>query len=220
MKKTNLLLILSFLLLLGCEETKTKETYITVENTTEIFTPKENKQQKLNYTKEKKQNNHTKKPTNKNLKKTFTLNTSKENNFVLHIDNKHISVDTIQTPLILISLFNTKSNQNSTELPYLLRLKNKYKKQLTVLTILVDQEEKNKVLQAYPELSDIYYFFTHKEEMTQFMQTIKKILEIKEKLTLPLSILYKNGNYYIHYEGSTPIEMLEHNIHQAIHQGK
>ncbi len=216
MKKTNILLISLILFLLGCENSKTEKPHITIENTTEIFTP-QNTTDENQTTKEESNDDQKTEYTSESIKETFTLNI-KQNSTMLTIENKHISIDKAETPLILLSLFNTKSAQHRVEIPYLMELQKKYKNRLAIFSILVNQEEKEEVLKKFSQdFSNIYSFFTTKKENEHFVQTIMKVLEIKEKLTLPLTILYKEGNYYIHYEGPTPVEMIEHNIEEAIH---
>ena len=218
MKKTNILFIALILFLFGCENTKTKKPSITVENTTEVFTPKDTKQHTQKSTKNFNDNDAIKSHDSEIIKETFTLNTLQQDPLKINIDNKHITMDTVvTTPLVLISLFNTQTAQHSSQITSLLALQKKYTHKLTVLAICVNQEKKENLVKKYPNFSDIYYFFTNKKENDQFVKTMMKTVEMHDPLTLPSSILYKKGNYYIHYEGATPLEMIEYNIKEAIH---
>jgi len=41
------------------------------------------------------------------------------------------------------------------------------------------------------------------------------ILELPENFSIPLTVMYLNGEYFTHYEGSVPVEMIEYDIQQA-----
>jgi len=53
--------------------------------------------------------------------------------------------------------------------------------------------------------------FTLQEDATTFVKTLQQSLSLKNE-KLPLTLLYKKGQYFMDYEGMTPIEMILHTL--------
>jgi hypothetical protein len=71
-------------------------------------------------------------------------------------------------------------------------------------------------LEAFLKKQTINYFISNSQENDTFAVELLKGLNIEENFQLPLTILYKNGKYYAHYEGAVPIEMIEYDIKKAM----
>jgi len=149
--------------------------------------------------------------------KKFKLNDIENKHYTFYFDKKNILIDGISQNFILLNFFATWCPPCKGQIPYLADLKEKYKKNLFVSGILVN--DANKVYHELEEFSTehhINYFISNSKENDIFAIELLKGLNIEENFQLPLTILYKNGNYYTHYEGATPIEMIEHDIKKAI----
>ena len=213
MKKRNALLLATvFVFIIGCEDKKSQESKMPVENTTEIFSHKN----KIN-TKEK--TNHKKRdesPSTLTTSETFILKDFKGEAHTLTINHKNISIKDITSPVLLINLFTTSSLPCKGMIPYLSDLQKKYKHDLFTLGIFINEPQNEKNIKTFIQEHNIDYFIATGKNNSTFVKTIRKGLQLQENFSLPLTILYKEGNYYIYYEGATPIEMIEHDIQEII----
>ena len=104
------------------------------------------------------------------------------------------------------------------EIPYLADLQKKYDGTLFIAGILVNDSLDKKTLKAFIEEYGINYFISRAQDNNTLVKLAVKRLQLDENFPIPLTILFKNGNYYSHYEGAVPVEMLEHDIKEAIHK--
>ncbi len=218
MKRTNILfLIIISLFFTACENKKSASQDIAVENTTEILTQKDRGQNTLN-TKELTNNSTvtTHKSITTSSTGTFILTDSKQKQYTIDVDNKHITSTDINAPVILINLFATWCPPCRGEIPYLSDLQKKYKNKLFVAGVLVNDVQDNAALETFIKRYHANYYISNGKQNDAFAAAVTKALQLPKNFPLPLTILYKAGNYYIHYEGAVPVEMVEHDIQEAM----
>ncbi len=237
MKKATALLFTLFLLFFtGCEDKKPKKTTIIDKNTTieSAISEKEiieilGKKNKKSYTSNKniiKSNSIENNTTNTVISVISTPLPLKGDAYILHdtdqnertiaIHNKSISISNVAQSIVLINFFTTWSPSCLEEMSYLSDLQKKYKKKLFIIGILVNDEKSNLDLKVLTTQYEAEYFISNSKENNALTTTLLKGLKIPKNFSIPLSILYKNGHYYRHYEGATPIEMIEYDVTQAI----
>lgn len=154
--------------------------------------------------------------TNKDAKK-FKLNDIDNKDHTIYFDKKNILIEDVSQNFVLLNFFATWCPPCQGQIPYLADLKEKYKNDLFVAGVLVnDADQEYHVLEAFFKQYTINYFISNAKENDTFAVELLKELNIAEKFQLPLTILYKNGKYYAHYEGAVPIEMIEHDLKKAI----
>lgn len=214
MKRTNtLLLTIVFIFFTACENKKSGSQDIPVENTTEIFTQQDtinNKKPTDNTTTA----DHSTVTTSST--DTFILTDSKQKKYTIQVDNKHITSADIGEPVILINLFATWCPPCKGEIPYLSDLQKKYKNKLFVAGILVNDLQDNTALEKFIGKNHVNYYISNSSQNDAFAAKLVKTLQLPTNFSLPLTILYKKGNYYIHYEGAVPVEMIEHDLQEAM----
>ena len=154
--------------------------------------------------------------TDKDAKK-FKLNDIDNKNYTVYFDKKNILVEDISQDFVLLNFFATWCPPCQGQMPYLADLKEKYKNDLFVAGVLVnDGHQEYHKLEAFLKKYTINYFISNSKENDTFAVELLKGLSIAENFQLPLTILYKNGKYYAHYEGAVPVEMIEHDLKKAI----
>ncbi len=154
--------------------------------------------------------------TNKDAKK-FKLYDIDNKDHTIYFDKKNILIEDVSQNFVLLNFFATWCPPCQGQIPYLADLKEKYKNDLFVAGILVnDADQEYHVLEAFFKQYTINYFISNAKENDTFAVELLKELNIAERFQLPLTILYKNGKYYTHYEGAVPIEMIEHDLKKAI----
>ena len=218
MKRINtLLLTIVCLFFTACENKKSESQDIPVENTTEVFTKQDKTQHHINTKKtidHTTTTNHTAVTTSS--AGTFILTDSKQIQYTVSIDNKHIISADISAPVILINLFATWCPPCKGEIPYLSDLQKKYKNKLFIAGILVNDIQDSTALKTFVKKNHANYYISNGKQNNAFAAAETKALQLPKNFPLPLTILYKAGNYYIHYEGAVPVEMIEHDIQEAM----
>ena len=204
MKKIIVLLFITVLLCFtGCED---KKPDTPIEDTTEIIkkkvTPKETNISPLK--------------TDSDAKK-FELNDIDNKNYTFYFNKKDILIEDVSQKILLLNFFATWCPPCKGQIPYISDLEKKYKNKLFVAGILVNDSNKEyHELEAFLAKHTIDYFISNSKENDTFAIELLKCLNIAKNFQLPLTILYKNGTYYTHYEGAVPIEMIEHNLKNAM----
>jgi len=149
--------------------------------------------------------------------KTFNLHDIDNKDHTFYFDKKNILIDGVSQNFVLLNFFATWCPPCVGQVPYISDLEERYKKDLFVAGVLVNDANKEyHEIEAFSEKHTINYFISNAKENDTFAIALLKSLNIAENFQLPLTILYKNGMYYTHYEGAVPIEMIEHDIKKAI----
>ena len=196
----------------GCEDKKTEpiaETNKTVAKESNKTVVKESDQ-------EIDQKEEEKKAAERSKKYSFVLSDINDSNRTISIENKHITISDVAEKLILINFFATWCPPCKGEIPYLADLQKKYDANLFIAGILVNDPIETENLKTFISQYAINYFVSNATQNEPLVKMAVKRLQLEENYPLPLTILFKNGNYYSHYEGAVPMEMLEHDIKNAI----
>lgn len=164
MKKTTVLLFLTILVCFtGCEDKKPSETFIDKDNNT-----------------------------HQTVAQTFTV-TNKKQTQKITLLNQTLTFHNIQTPVVMITLFEHTCTPCISQIKSFKTLEQKYQNKLSIISLFKKSDAKDNI---------------------KFAHAIYHSLDIHT--SLPLSIIYKHGKYYSHFEGVTPVEMITYDIQQAI----
>jgi len=147
---------------------------------------------------------------------TFTLSDIEDHNYTLTVTNKHIEIKELSEKIILINFFATWCPPCKGEIPYLTDLQKRYENKLFIAGVLVNDTISKEKLQAFIDQYNVNYFISSSKGNEALVELASKKLKLGEDFPIPLSVLFKNGNYYSHYEGAVPVEMLEHDIQKAM----
>jgi len=151
---------------------------------------------------------------------TFTLiNTKVESNTITLSDQK-ISLHDNEKPIVMLNLFATWCPPCIGQIGYLNDLQKKHKKELVITGILTHDTIEKPALEEFMAKQQVNYFISHTEENDAFAQRLAAELQLDENFSIPLSVIYVDGEYFTHYEGSVPVEMIEYDIQQAKKQLK
>jgi len=148
-------------------------------------------------------------------KYTFMLSDMNDHNHTFSIEHRQLKISGVKEKLIILHFFSTWCPPCQGEAPYLADLQKKYKKDLFILGLLVNDSPSKEELQAFREQYGVNYFISNTKENAAVSKLAIKKLQLPADHPLPLTILFKDGHYYSHYEGAVPIEMLEHDIKNA-----
>jgi len=148
---------------------------------------------------------------------TFTFKNFKNQTSILEVKNDVYNFINIEQPIVMINLSSTWCPPCRGEVPHLSSLQKKFKEELFILTALVHDNIKENELKKLIISEKVHFFVsTNQEENLKFEKMIIKKLGIVDKFKLPLMIMFSNGKYFTHYEGSMPEEMIESDIRQVL----
>jgi len=199
-----LLLLVSLLGLVGCEDKPDEDTLTASENTTEILSKQGNKKHKSTQ-------EHA----------TFTLhNNTHSQEYNLTIYDEDIEIKEHNAPIVLLHFFATWCPPCIAEMPYLNDLQKKYRKELFVAGILTHDNIEEAALQTIIAKNGVRYFVSNAAQNDALATRLTRTLGLPENFTIPLIVIYVEGQYFTHYEGNIPVEMIEYDIEQAKKQLK
>ncbi len=238
MHKIGALLLLILLIIVtiffGFKDEKPDTAPIPIEDTTEVFMKKGSVEQEDKRFKIEKQQDElldapseTELPTPetdssvpKQKPETFRLiNTKTESHNVTVSGGKVIFQDTAQ-PIVIVNLFATWCPPCIGEIPYLNDLQKKHKKDLFITGILTHDTISQPELETFMAKNQVNYFISNGRYNDAFAELLASRLHLPKNFSIPLTVMYVEGEYFTHYEGSVPVEMIEYDIQQAKKQLK
>jgi len=216
-KLNTLFLTLLFLNFTGCEDKKTNNNTLPIENTTEIFGSKnKNKHIDKRFKVEQKDQEIPNNNTNSiSLSDTFKLNDMKNTNYTVTVSNQKVTFKESTKAITLITFFASWCPPCVSGIPYMNDLYLKNKKDVLLTGILIHDTIKKPELKSFLSKHEIKYFISKSTQNNDFASLIAKTLHLSNNFSIPLTVMYVEGKYFTHYEGSVPIEMIEYDIAQA-----
>ena len=151
---------------------------------------------------------------------TFKLVNTKAQSHQVTLSDETISLLQEEKPIILVNLFATWCPPCIGQLAYLNDLQKKHQKELFVMGILTHDKLDGNSLDTLMAKQQVNYFISHSEENDLFAGYLAQDLQLDQNFSIPLTVMYVDGNYFTHYEGSVPVEMIEYDIQQAKKQLK
>lgn len=140
---------------------------------------------------------------------------------LLHVKNDIYNFSNIQQPIIMVTILSTWCPPCRGEIPHLSNLQKKFKKHLFILSALVHDDISDEKLNKFIIAEKVHFFVSsNQKENLKFAHMIAPKLRLPQNFSLPLSILFVNGKYFTHYEGSIPEEMIESDIKQILEKIK
>jgi hypothetical protein len=146
----------------------------------------------------------------KHSKDTLSFITIPNNEQSITIQDKSATLKN-DAKITLIYLFSSKCFICKKNLFYLEKLKERYEEDIAIYIFGINENiEDIELSNTLAQYSKTLYISFDKENQA-ILDTLLMHNEIKE-LQMPLSLLYIDGKLYTHYQGITPIEMIETDI--------
>ena len=219
MRKINILLLTLLVLnFTGCEDKKSTDGTIPVENTTEMFDAPDKEEDTANRFKLP-QHNRQETPEseiNPSFSDTFTLQNIKNTSYSVTVSNQKVSFTQNNKAIVLVTFFATWCPPCLADIPYMNDLYKRYKKDLLIAGVLIHDTIGKEALKSFLAKHEVKYFVSNGRQNNDFSSLVAKTLRLPKNFSIPLTVMYVNGEYFTHYEGCVPVEMIDYDIQQAL----
>lgn len=148
------------------------------------------------------------------------------NEFVLtSTDNKQLIINkgldgfTLQGAegkVILFDIFATWCPPCRTSASHLTSLQEKYKDELVVIGLTIEDEITNEELVDFKNTYNAKYTITNSSANRLLIDSIAKALELGERFPIPLMAIYYDGKLVTHYVGEVQEEFIQSDIKRAL----
>jgi len=113
--------------------------------------------------------------------------------------------------VVLINFFATWCPPCKAEIPHLNNLQNKYKDDIKIISILVEENKSNEEISEFIKDNNINFTITNSQENFALAKEVGGVQSI------PFMLIYdRKGNYSQHYTGAIPEEMIEADIKKVL----
>ncbi len=189
-KKIFILFLTFFLIIMsGCSKHENKNKDISADNIVDKKEPKE---------------------------KIFILNSVNDGNISLKLTQNGIESKDLKDKVLMLNFFATWCPPCKAEIPHLVNLQNKYKDKLQIVAVLLEENKDINKLKSFINEYKINYFVSISEKNFALAKKVYAMVHAPRNMPIPLSVMFKDGKYIIHYLGAVPEEMIETDIKNAL----
>ena len=118
--------------------------------------------------------------------------------------------------VVMFDIFATWCPPCRAEAPNLTHLQEKYRDDLLILGLTIEDDITNAQLDAFKETYGAAYAIVNSEDNEKLYRAIASATKAGQRFPIPLMVMYKDGQYITHYIGQTPEEMIESDIKKAL----
>ncbi len=144
----------------------------------------------------------------------FVITDIDQRTTTLTLKQNHLSLDKVIQPIVLIHLFASWSPPSCGMIPYLDTLQKSYPKTLFVVGIMANSDKNPEHLRKFMKTHHASYFISNSPDNDTLARRLADFLQLGTNYPVPITLLFKNGEYTTHYIGATPIEMIKADIEQ------
>jgi thiol-disulfide isomerase/thioredoxin len=141
----------------------------------------------------------------------LTLTATDGKTFKLTATENGIDFDGLEGKVVLLDFFATWCPPCRAEMPHLVNLQKRYNGKVQILSILMEEEKENSEAISFAKEYNLNFPILNSKENFLLSQALGGIR------SLPTLVMYdKEGNYFTHYVGAAPEEMIESDIKKAL----
>ncbi len=147
---------------------------------------------------------------------TFNLLDTSGTSYTVEKRGGNFALDAGKNKVVLFDIFATWCPPCRAEVRHLGNLQKKYGDDLIVMGLTIEDDVSNNDLEKFKEKYSGQYRISNKADNQSLTRAIAATIGVGQQFPIPLMVLYKNGKYVTHYVGSTPEEMIDADIAQAL----
>jgi len=166
--------------------------------------------------KEQNSNEQTKQANSMVSKNEFTLTTLKNEKLIVTKETQGFKLSQFDGKVVIFDIFATWCPPCRAAATHLSSLQEKYKDDLVVIGISIEDNIPNEKLQDFKEQYNANYTLVNSAQNRKLANAIVGELKLGERFPIPIMALYKDGKYINHYIGAVQEEFIESDIKKAL----
>jgi len=146
----------------------------------------------------------------------FILTELNNTQFVSHKIATGFTINGAEGKVVLFDIFATWCPPCQAEATHLTSLQEKYKDELLIIGISVEEGIQNNKLEVFRREFNAQYPIVNSSQNHRFIRALAKELDVGRNFGIPLMALYKDGTLINYYQGAVEEEFLESDIKKAL----
>ncbi len=151
--------------------------------------------------------------------KEYLLEDSKLTPYHVKKQGNKVTIDEHKGKVILIDIFATWCPACKVIAPHLSNLQKKYPDKLLVMGLSIEPNKEHSFFDAFAKAHNAIYPISNAADNMVLAQRIATDLRQPRSFPIPLIVMYDTeGNYFRHYTGAVPEEIIDRDIASALGQ--
>ncbi|WP_455755918.1 TlpA family protein disulfide reductase [Sulfurimonas sp.] len=146
----------------------------------------------------------------------FILTSTNNTQYVVKKEAEGFVVENTKGKVIIFDIFATWCPPCQASAKHLTSLQKKFKNDLVVLGITIEDNIANSKLEEFKEKYDADYTILNSDRNRPLVNAIANALKLGERFPIPLMAMYKDGKLITHYVGEVQEEFVESDIKRAL----
>lgn len=146
----------------------------------------------------------------------YVLTSLNKTQYVVKKEANGFVVEGAKNKVIILDVFATWCPPCKAEASHLTALQKKYKDELLIIGITVEEDIENAKLESFRSNYDANYILVNSEQNRPLINEIATSLNIGRNFGIPLMAMYKDGKLVSYYQGATEEEFIESDIKKAL----
>jgi len=138
--------------------------------------------------------------------------------YVVKKDGEGFILEGAKNKVVIFDIFATWCPPCRAAASHLSSLQKKYKDDLVVIGITIEDNILNEKLLEFREKYTADYTIVNSDQNRRLSNAIVKELELGERYPIPLMVLYKDGKLVNHFVGATEEEFIDSDIRRALNK--
>jgi thiol-disulfide isomerase/thioredoxin len=147
---------------------------------------------------------------------SYDLVDLKSQAYIVEKAGHNFTVTGLEDKVILFDIFATWCPPCRAAAPNLTSLQNKYKDDIKIMGILIEEEKTTEYVQRFVDTYGAEYTISNAEDNRDLSRAIATTIDVGQSFPIPLMVMYYKGNYINHYIGAVPEEMIESDIRRVL----
>ncbi len=148
--------------------------------------------------------------------KEYVLTGIDKKQYIVKKDGQGFILEGAKNKIVIFDIFATWCPPCRAVAPHLNSLQEKYKDDLVVIGVTIEDNIQDSKLQEFAEKYSAKYILVNSEQNRRLSDEIVKELGLGDRYPIPTIAIYKNAKLINHYVGSTGEEFIESDIKNAL----
>ncbi len=146
----------------------------------------------------------------------YVLTAINNTQYIVKKEANGFIVENTKGKIIIFDIFATWCPPCKAAASHLSSLQAKYKDNLVIIGITIEDDISNEKLQEFREMYDAQYTLVNSKDNRRLIDDIADNLKVGDRFPIPLMAMYLDGEFITHYVGAIEEEFIESDIKRAL----